>query len=487
MRTDRLACRISSRWMMPDVYSFARHLARGFDCRYVVAVECGNGDKPATCSPRFSITRIDADAHLDERRRRHAVGTCPVPDEILRESIVICVDVIEHLVDPMCLLHDLRRMLDHARVGLLSTPERHLVRAIDEPGSPANPPHVRRWNLAELTRLLEHSGFQIEFAGLTGDNSQDLSKQTSLVVLRNHWTSTSASRRNFRVTAIMTAYNESDIIEPSIRKLVNAGVEVYVIDNWSTDGTYEIVKRLESGGMVCGVERWPTEGPARYDRFEQKLRRVGALTSTLDSDWFIHHDVDEVRSAPWKGVSLKDGLKRVDIQGFNAVDHTVVAFPAVDNGYAPGADFEQHFRHFKFGRPNPQVKAWKNLGRPVDLAETGGHLVNFEGRRVYPYKFLLKHYPIRSESHGARKILRDRLPRYEPEERAKGWHTHYDDLAKSPTFLHKVEDLQPYDTDRFARDYLVERLSGVGISGDQTRWLCAAGVDRAGPVRDNAR
>jgi len=321
-----------------------------------------------------------------------------------------------------------------------------------------------------LTRLLEHSGFQIEFAGLTGDNSQDRGKQTSLVVLRNNWTSTSASRRTFRVTAIMTAYNELDIIEPSIRKLVNAGVEVYVIDNWSTDGTYEVVKRLESRGVVCGVERWPTDGPAKYDRFEQKLRRVGALTSTLDSDWFIHHDVDEVRLAPWKGVSLKDGLQRVDIQGFNAVDHTVVAFPAVDNGYAPGADFERYFRHFKFGRPNLQVKAWKNLGRPVDLAETGGHLVNFEGRRIYPYKFLLKHYPIRSESHGARKILRDRLPRYEPEERAKGWHTHYDDLAKSDTFLRKVEDLQPYDADGFARDYLVERLSGVGIRGDQTWW-----------------
>src|SRR6266480_1713543 len=427
---------------MPDVYSFAEHLGSGFDCTYVVAVGCGIRDD------------------LEERRRRYPFGTwieydlsmsgrVPVPDDVLRESIVICANVIEHSVDPTYLLHGLRRMLDHARVGLLSTRER---------------------DLAELTRLLDNFGFQIEFAGLTADNSHDRNKRASLVVLKNNRTASSASGRDFRVTAIMTAYNESDIIEPSIRKLVNGGVDVYVLDNWSTDGTYEIVKNLESGGMVSGVERWPTEGPASYDHLEQKLRRVSVIASSLDSDWFVHHDVDEVRSAPWKGVSLKDGLQRADTQGFNAVDHTVVLFPAVDNDYSAGADFEQHFGHFEFGRRPArffQVKAWKNLGRPVDLAETAGHVAKFEGRKIYPYKFLLKHYPIRSESHGARKILCDRLPRYDPEERAKGWHTHYDDLAKSATFLRKVEDLQPYDAEGFARDYLVERLSCVGITRNE--------------------
>ena len=423
---------------MPDVYSFARYLANGFDCRYVIAVGCGIGDNLAECRRRHPFgTWIEHDLSMSRR--------VLVPNEVLRESIVICADVIEHFVDPTDLLHGLRRMLDHARVGLLSTRDR---------------------DLAELTRRLENFGFQIEFAGLTVDNSRDLKKQTSLVVLKNNRTAFRASGGDFRVTAIMTAYNESDIIEPSIRKLVKGGVEVYVIDNWSNDGTYEIAKNLESEGVVRGVERWPTEGPARYDHLEQKLRRVGALASSLDSDWFIHHDVDEVRSAPWKGVSLRDGLQRVDSQGFNAVDHTVVLFPPVDNGYSAGADFERHFRHFKFGLHSPQVRAWKNVGRPVDLAETAGHAVSFDGRKAYPYKFLLKHYPIRSESHGARKIHCDRLPRYDPEERARGWHTQYEHLAKSATLLCKVEDLQPFDADDFARDYLVERLSGVGIIGN---------------------
>ena len=40
-----------------------------------------------------------------------------------------------------------------------------------------------------------------------------------------------------RVTAIISAYNEADIIAQTVADLVRQGIAAYVIDDHSTDGT----------------------------------------------------------------------------------------------------------------------------------------------------------------------------------------------------------------------------------------------------------
>jgi hypothetical protein len=95
------------------------------------------------------------------------------------------------------------------------------------------------------------------------------------------------------------------------------------------------------------------------------------------------------------------------------------------------------------------------------MARNAGHEVMFTGRRVFPYKFLLRHYPIRSQEHGERKIPRDRQPRWSPEERAKGWDVHYDHYNKDTSILWDREGLLRWgDIDQ---RYLLQRLSGVGM------------------------
>jgi hypothetical protein len=152
--------------------------------------------------------------------------------------------------------------------------------------------------------------------------------------------------------------------------------------------------------------------------------------------------------------------------GFNCIDHTVMEFHPINNDYIPGDNFFSFFRHFEFGkRPGDfnQIKAWKNFGQPIYLAQTGGHEVQFENRRVYPYKFLLKHYQIRSQSHGEKKVLKERKSRWNIEERAKGWHKHYDNINESHSFIRSPFELEWFDETVFNSKYLIERLSGIGI------------------------
>jgi len=311
-------------------------------------------------------------------------------------------------------------------------------------------------------------GLRPEFAGRTRASALDGSRSAHLIIFDRVLAPTrpesSQAPDNFRVVAIMTVYNEEDVIGPAIDKLVGDGVGVYVIDNWSTDRSFEIARGFEGRGLA-GLERFP-EAPSDRFALQPLLRRVSAVAGTLKADWCIHHDADERRCGPWPGLGLRDALWRVDRSGFSAVDHTVANYRPIDDRFEPGSDFERQMRHFEFGRTGDlllQIKAWKNVGE-VDLATWAGHQAVFPGRRIFPYKFLLKHYPIRSQSHGERKILRDRAARWDPHERALGWHVHYDGIAPGQSFLREPGELIE---DRGAETralYMPEMLTGAGLA-----------------------
>ncbi len=64
-----------------------------------------------------------------------------------------------------------------------------------------------------------------------------------------------------------------------------------------------------------------------------------------------------------------------------------------------------------------QIRCWKKTDR-IDLAATGGHDAHFPSRSVFPLRFILRHYPIRSQAHGERKVFEERQNRFLDCERA---------------------------------------------------------------------
>jgi glycosyltransferase involved in cell wall biosynthesis len=229
----------------------------------------------------------------------------------------------------------------------------------------------------------------------------------------------------------MCVFNEADILPWTLAHLIGQGVDVHVIDNWSTDGSDRIAQQFP----LAGFERFPAEGDGGVYRWRRLLQRVEALAGASRASWCVHHDADEIRRSGRSNESLLDALRRMDREGYNAADHKVLSFHPTDDFYA--GDPEGHFRHYSDdGVDNrlPHVKAWKNLGR-VSLARTGGHQAEFAGRRICPEKLILKHYPIRSSQQGARKVLRERMPRFDPVERAMSWHVQYDGLARTRQWI----------------------------------------------------
>ena len=291
------------------------------------------------------------------------------------------------------------------------------------------------------------------------------------ITLYDRWDLSKVQQRpsSFDVLAVVTAYNEADVMEQLLERLTTGGIRVHVIDNWSDDATPDILERFAAKGSVAW-ERFPSTGTTGHFELERLLSRVEEVANDSGAHWVIHHDADEIRESPWPGVPLIDALWAVEQWGYNCIDHTVFNFRPVDNSWSPGDDLAASFPWCEFGDTPAdflQIKGWKPQATRLSMASNAGHEVKFEGRKVFPYKFLLRHYSIRSQEHGERKILRERQPRWSPQEREKGWHVHYDHYNEETSFIWDAKGLLRWGT--IDEHYLLERLSGVGMPNNP--WL----------------
>jgi glycosyltransferase involved in cell wall biosynthesis len=459
----------------PDVYPFAAYLAERFGCTHVITIDRPSARDLIHLYPRFEIIGIVPGADLQSYVNQYGFGTwldesasfaaTPSPPKAVRKAaVVICKD-LDQFDEPETLLSKLKILLEQAPVCILTSSDRDL--------NPADGSTTRtaKWNLIELEQLLNSKGFQVEFSGWTASNNVDYEKNTTLAVITNDANAqiSETAPVDFRVVAFMAAYNEEDIIVQSIKKWTDQGISVHVLENWSTDATYELAKDLESRLPVT-VERFPKDGPSQFFDWAAMLKRMEDLSREIEADWFIRRGADEVLASPWPGVSYRDALYFADQAGFNCIDHTIIEFYPVDDEFETGMDHEAYFKHFDFKNLSHanQRKAWKNCGQPISTIASAGHDVLFEGRRVYPFKFLLKHYSFRSQRHGEKKVFRERKARWNPEERARGWHVHYDSVQEGHRFVESPSEKTVFDEDRFHKTYLVERLSGIGVNRNKS-------------------
>lgn len=108
--------------------------------------------------------------------------------------------------------------------------------------------------------------------------------------------------------------------------------------------------------------------------------------------------------------------------------------------------------HFQFGtRPGylAQAKAWLQGPTPIALVPSGGHQADFPGAKTFRYKFLLKHYPLRSPAHARRKIFEERNTRFELEKETLGAHNHYDKYPPEHEFIWPIARLRRWHDDLF--------------------------------------
>ena len=109
---------------------------------------------------------------------------------------------------------------------------------------------------------------------------------------------------DFRVVAIISAFNEADIISPVIGHLVENGVDVYLIDNHSTDDTAEQARPWLRKGLL-GIQVGPSRqaAPRKVPVLRPKYRaytwvRTSAATLLAPKSLCLEASIDIVSSIP---------------------------------------------------------------------------------------------------------------------------------------------------------------------------------------------
>ncbi len=261
-----------------------------------------------------------------------------------------------------------------------------------------------------------------------------------------------------RVTALLTAYNEELVMGPVLEHLIGQGVEVYVVDNESTDRTVEIARSYLGRG-VLGVETLSRQGSFDLVTILQNEER---LARELPGDWFIHHDADEMRVAPPPYQTLKEGLEAAERSGYNAVEFQEFVFvPTKQEPNHEHEDFRRTMRHYYHYAPKPlhRLNAWKRAEKAFTLREGGSaHRVDIPGMRVFPRAFWLKHYICLSREHAIRKYCQRQ---YSSEEIERGWHRKRAALRPEDIYLPDQSELQEVgecgvvDTTRLRKEHLL--------------------------------
>ncbi|OYY86106.1 MAG: hypothetical protein B7X76_00950 [Azorhizobium sp. 39-67-5] len=479
----------------PEIYEAADYFLQASGRTRILDIGCGNGRKLrqvrardhvgvdfganiALCRQRFGAwgTWLEADFS-----QRHCAAIAAFADA---STVVVCADVVEHLLDPAPLLDLLAQCYRRGAIVITSTPDRLKVRGAADKGPPANPAHVREWALDEYVAYLDACGLPATYAGHTINNNiaralrtivtvHDIGVDRARASVAQSVAQSSVAPARQRPLAILAAYNEADVIAEVVEDLIAQGCDVAAIDNWSTDETWPILNRLAARHAAhVRIERFPEDGPARHYEWRRILRRKAQIAHGFPGRWILHTDADELRRSPFPGLDLATALHVAAQAGANRVASNLIHFRPTDaRPFHPGT-LNTAFSHFEFGtRPGhfKQVKAWLQGSAPVDLASSAGHVASFPGAVDFPYRFLLRHYPIRSAAHGRRKILAERRNRWSPDERALGWHAQYDDFSESaPGFWHSG-DLLEFDGD-FWRDYGLPLITDIA----ERRWASSA-------------
>lgn len=205
-----------------------------------------------------------------------------------------------------------------------------------------------------------------------------------------------------RVVALLAVRNEELFLERCLEHLHQQGIETCVIDNGSTDASVEIAQAFIGRG-VLRIENLPFNGC--FD-LPEILRHKEKLTQEIDADWFMHYDADEIREAALPHRTLLEGIHDADKQGFNAINFDEFVFlPTDDSQSYEAKDYVAEMQYYYFFEPYSlrRLNAWKNTAADVDIVSSAGHCVNFEGRKVFPINFILRHYICLSRAHAIMK------------------------------------------------------------------------------------
>jgi 2-polyprenyl-3-methyl-5-hydroxy-6-metoxy-1,4-benzoquinol methylase len=146
------------KWQL-EIYLHALGLMKKYNLATVTDLGCGSGYKLMTYLNDYKTIGLEILQNLEFLNQKYPnnrwLESNFMIDHKITTDVLICSDVIEHIVDPDDLIQYINKI--SFKYLVLSTPERDLVYKSDSPfldGPPRNPAHQREWNFNEFKEYI---------------------------------------------------------------------------------------------------------------------------------------------------------------------------------------------------------------------------------------------------------------------------------------------------------------------------------------------
>ena len=123
------------------------------------------------------------------------------------------------------------------------------------------------------------------------------------------------------------------------------------------------------------------------------MERAEQITLETDYNWYIHHNVDEIKVIPWQNRNLREAIYYVDKLSFNVIENMVIDFKLIQHNDKNTFMYDGYFDFRHYHVNFPQRKTWKK-GKSIDLKATDGNIARIEEPRIFPLTVLSLHYDV---------------------------------------------------------------------------------------------
>jgi len=225
---------------------------------------------------------------------------------------------------------------------------------------------------------------------------------------------------------MLPVYNEQDMVDEVIEHLLSEGLELVVLDNGSTDGSYEVCKKFAEKGLVT-LEQYSSPS----FNWPLLLRMLYDMALKKNPDWLVRSGQDEFLESGISNVSLKEAIIKEDEKGCNLIQFDVFEFFMTDADNLQAKSIRERFPYYSWQNED-QYRAWK-FYPGIRVEDAGGHYPIFPSNIKYKIanrKFVHRHYRYRNKQQAIKNHL-DRLNRIKSVPEVKlGWSANWKRIAK---------------------------------------------------------
>lgn len=206
------------------------------------------------------------------------------------------------------------------------------------------------------------------------------------------------------IAAIGMVKDEADVIGRTLEHLGEQGVDVvYLAENASTDGTWEIVRDLRDSGALrsaYGLTLEVIPDPEVGYWQSRKMTELAFLAADAGATWVIPFDADELWHPAPGYATLRELFLDLDPSG-----RGVVVEAALHNHYRTPDDSGGHpFDTMRWRDPEPLgLPKVAFSARREAVVHAGNHGVDHPGFRL-TNALTVEHYPYRSPEQFLRKV-----------------------------------------------------------------------------------